>query len=167
MKHALSLLAGAGLGAGVMYMLDPDRGRRRRALTRDKAVRRAHDVRDAASVIARDMANRARGLASGDLSILVGGRRALKNPLRGSWSPAARALMTATGFCLFGYGLTQRAPTACVLGTAGLALMAEGISNAGIDDIGRVCQESAHTTIAVTNRIARHMGLGHDGVSRR
>lgn len=38
MKHRLSLLGGAGLGAGLMYLLDPDGGRRRRALVRDKAV---------------------------------------------------------------------------------------------------------------------------------
>lgn len=38
MKHRLSLLGGAGLGAGLMYLLDPDGGRRRRALARDKAV---------------------------------------------------------------------------------------------------------------------------------
>ena len=38
MKQQLSLLGGVGLGAGLMYLLDPDGGRRRRALARDKAV---------------------------------------------------------------------------------------------------------------------------------
>jgi hypothetical protein len=38
MKHQLSLLGGVGLGASLMYLLDPDGGRRRRALARDKAV---------------------------------------------------------------------------------------------------------------------------------
>lgn len=42
MKHQLSLFGSAGLGAGLgaslMYLLDPDGGRRRRALARDKAV---------------------------------------------------------------------------------------------------------------------------------
>ena len=38
MKHQLSLLGSAGLGASLMYLLDPDGGRRRRALARDKAV---------------------------------------------------------------------------------------------------------------------------------
>ena len=38
MKHRLSLLGGAGLGAGLMYLLDPDGGGRRRALVRDKAI---------------------------------------------------------------------------------------------------------------------------------
>ncbi len=35
----VSMLAGMGLGAGLMFILDPDRGRRRRALARDKIVR--------------------------------------------------------------------------------------------------------------------------------
>jgi hypothetical protein len=42
MQHRLSLLGGlglgTGLGAGLMYLLDPDGGRRRRALARDKAI---------------------------------------------------------------------------------------------------------------------------------
>lgn len=33
-----SLLIAAAIGAGLMYLLDPDGGRRRRALARDKAV---------------------------------------------------------------------------------------------------------------------------------
>ena len=37
-KPAAALLGGIGIGAALMYLLDPDRGRRRRALVRDKAV---------------------------------------------------------------------------------------------------------------------------------
>jgi hypothetical protein len=135
MNRAAALMVGAGLGAGVMYLLDPDLGRRRRAIARDKAVRLAHETRDAAEVVTRDVQNRAQGLASGDVSVLAGGRHALENPLRGSWSPSARALMTVLGGGLFLYGLTRNAPTACILGSVGVALAAEGITNAGIDDI--------------------------------
>jgi hypothetical protein len=126
-----------------MYLLDPQMGRRRRALIRDQADHFAHEAQDAAGVVARDLRNRAQGLASGDLSVLAGGRRALNNPLRGSWSPSARAMMTLLGGGLFLYGLTRSAPTACVLGTAGAALIAEGLTNAGIDDLTRIPQQVA------------------------
>ncbi len=138
MEHMTTFLTGAGLGAGLMYLFDPRMGRRRRALARDKMISMAHEAREAADVVAKDMRSRAQGLAAGDLSVLVGGRRALHNPLRGSWSPSGRALMTGLGVGLFVYGLTQSAPKACFLGCAGLALAAEGITNAGIDDIARL-----------------------------
>ncbi len=135
MDRTLSLLAGLGLGAGLMYLLDPQMGRRRRALVRDKAARLAHEAQDAAQVVGKDFGNRARGLASGDLSVLVGGKRALRNPLRGDWSPSGRALLAGLGAGLFIYGLTRSAPTACILGTLGTALTAEGITNTGLDDL--------------------------------
>lgn len=52
----------AGLGAVAMYMLDPIRGRRRRAGARDKMVHAGHVVEEAAGVVQRDVRNRARGL---------------------------------------------------------------------------------------------------------
>jgi hypothetical protein len=135
MDRALSLLAGAGLGAGLMYVFDPRMGRRRRARARDQAVHLAREAREAAEVVGRDFRNRAQGLASGDFSVLAGGKRALSSPFRGGWSPSARALMTGLGAGVFLYGLTQRAPLACVLGTAGLALIGEGLTNVGFDDV--------------------------------
>lgn len=57
------LLVAAGMGAILMYFLDPGRGRRRRRLVRDKVVHAAHAVGDAASTTGRDLANHARGLA--------------------------------------------------------------------------------------------------------
>src|SRR4051794_31874822 len=119
MDRAMCMLAGAGIGAGLMYLFDPQMGRRRRAIARDKAVSLTHEAQDAACVVGRDMRNRAQGLAAGDLSVLAGGKRALHNPLRGGWSPSARSLMALAGGGLFLFGLTQEAPTACFLGTAG------------------------------------------------
>jgi osmotically-inducible protein OsmY len=55
---------GLGIGAGLMYLLDPDRGRRRRALLRDKAVSTAHRVEDSFGRTLRDLDHRARGLAA-------------------------------------------------------------------------------------------------------
>jgi hypothetical protein len=52
------------MGAALAFMLDPDRGRRRRALVRDKMVRVARVTREELDATARDLSNRARGIAS-------------------------------------------------------------------------------------------------------
>jgi hypothetical protein len=62
---ALAVLAGAGLGAGLMYFLDPQQGRRRRALVRDQFVHALHEIDDAVGVLSRDLGNRSRGAWSG------------------------------------------------------------------------------------------------------
>jgi hypothetical protein len=59
--------AGLGVGAGAMveYLLDPERGRSRRARVRDKGTRAAHELNGGIGVIARDFSNRSRGVAAG------------------------------------------------------------------------------------------------------
>ena len=57
-------LIGAGIGGASMFLLDPDRGARRRALVRDKAVRATRKTRDAAGATRRDLSNRLSGLQS-------------------------------------------------------------------------------------------------------
>lgn len=44
-------------------------------------------------------------------------------------SPEAQVLMTALGGTMIALGIKERAPLACVLGTAGLGLMIRGMSN--------------------------------------
>jgi hypothetical protein len=58
------VLAGAGVGAALAFMLDPTGGGRRRALVRDKAVWASRKTRDGIDATARDIAQRARGVAS-------------------------------------------------------------------------------------------------------
>lgn len=58
---ALASIGGAGFGAALMYLLDPDRGRRRRKLLGDQII---HIVSQSDAVInttARDLRNRVRG----------------------------------------------------------------------------------------------------------
>jgi hypothetical protein len=52
----------AGLGAAVMFLLDPDRGRRRRAWLRDKGIRACRKTERAYQTTRRDLRNRARGV---------------------------------------------------------------------------------------------------------
>ena len=61
MTKELWMLAGAGLGAGLMFMLDPVGGGRRRSIARDKAVRFGHVGARTLDRTARDLKNRAAG----------------------------------------------------------------------------------------------------------
>ena len=54
-------LGGAALGVALMYFLDPNSGRRRRARTRDKVVHAARVANEGAKVTARDTVQRAQG----------------------------------------------------------------------------------------------------------
>jgi hypothetical protein len=56
-----TLVSGMILGASAMYILDPQQGRRRRALARDRAVHGAHLLGRWINCHARDLANRAIG----------------------------------------------------------------------------------------------------------
>lgn len=64
MNKGMSIVGGAGLGAGLMYFFDPDRGRRRRALIRDQAAHWSRKTREAAGTTARDVRNRSLGLTA-------------------------------------------------------------------------------------------------------
>jgi hypothetical protein len=57
-------LIGAGIGGASLFILDPDRGARRRALVRDKAAWMKRKTQDAASATRRDLGNRLDGLRS-------------------------------------------------------------------------------------------------------
>jgi osmotically-inducible protein OsmY len=64
MRNPGDFVLGMLAGAGMMYLLDPDRGTRRRALVRDQLVHAGHeagDLGEAAASRGRDIRNRARG----------------------------------------------------------------------------------------------------------
>jgi uncharacterized membrane protein len=58
------VLGAAAAGAALMYFLDPDRGAKRRHLVIDQFLHAGHVAADAADMTARDLGNRARGLAA-------------------------------------------------------------------------------------------------------
>jgi hypothetical protein len=64
MHKTLSFIGGASLGAGLMFILDPDRGKRRRALIRDKSVRWSRKTRAMAGSTSRDLRNRVKGMTA-------------------------------------------------------------------------------------------------------
>ena len=64
MNKGLMFGAGLGLGTGLMYLLDPDRGRRRRALLRDKGAWAVRKTGDCIGVTKRDLQNRTQGIVT-------------------------------------------------------------------------------------------------------
>jgi uncharacterized membrane protein len=61
MQDRGAVLTGLGLGVGLMYFLDPERGRRRRALARDRLTHAARVGGDAVGATGRDVAHRTSG----------------------------------------------------------------------------------------------------------
>ncbi len=64
MNRGMTFGAGLGIGTAVMYLLDPDRGKKRRAVLRDKLVLAQRKTGECIEVTARDVSNRARGIAT-------------------------------------------------------------------------------------------------------
>jgi gas vesicle protein len=62
-SNACGFLCGVALGAAVMYFLDPQGGRRRRSLVRDKASSWANQEEEYAAKQARHLGNVAHGVA--------------------------------------------------------------------------------------------------------
>src|SRR6476620_4753381 len=64
MQGQSKLLTGVIVGAGAMYLLDPDRGARRRSLLRDRGAHLGHKLGDGLAATARDVRNRSAGAAA-------------------------------------------------------------------------------------------------------
>jgi osmotically-inducible protein OsmY len=69
MNKGVALVGGVGLGAALMYIFDPDRGKRRRALIRDKVEAAGNKVNDKAAKMRHDLGNRAYGMIAETKSI--------------------------------------------------------------------------------------------------
>jgi len=64
MNTGLKYLSAAGLGAGLMYLVDPNRGKRRRALIANKITHAAKVAGDATGKTGRDLRNHLHGLVA-------------------------------------------------------------------------------------------------------
>lgn len=69
---ARNSIIGAGIGAGLIFLLDPARGNRRRALIRDKVMKAGRKSFDAAAATRRDLANRLQGVRARAGNMLSG-----------------------------------------------------------------------------------------------
>src|SRR5262249_28654346 len=76
------VLGGLGLGAGLMYIFDPDRGKRRRAIARDKVTDVVSRTGKAIGSKSRDLKNRAQGAIAETGSMFRGNQAAERSDLR-------------------------------------------------------------------------------------
>lgn len=70
LKVGLGVLGAAGAGAALMYFLDPQRGRRRRIVARDKLNRMKNKTSGAVGATSRDLRNRAHGFIAETKSLV-------------------------------------------------------------------------------------------------
>ncbi|HEX2244346.1 MAG TPA: BON domain-containing protein, partial [Gammaproteobacteria bacterium] len=70
LRTGLAVLGAAGAGAALMYFLDPQRGRRRRVLARDKVNRITHKTTGTVGATSRDLRNRALGIMAETRSLV-------------------------------------------------------------------------------------------------
>jgi hypothetical protein len=111
--------AGLGLGAGLMFFLDPDRGSRRRTHTRNQIAHASHRVQDA-STRGRALGQR----VAGAFTRVPGLRRQPQLPWptehRGGMRRAAMAIATAAGLGLMARAARSGSRTSDVLNVAAI-----------------------------------------------
>ena len=76
MKRMMGVLVSVAVGAAAAYMFDPERGRTRRALARDKAVAASNRFNDMLEGKSRHWSNVARGWFAEARGLSARGRRA-------------------------------------------------------------------------------------------
>jgi hypothetical protein len=74
----VGLMAGIGVGTCLMYLLDPDRGKQRRAQVRDRAKRTSRQLGRAAKSIDRTAHDIARGTDAITRRVFTWKRKALR-----------------------------------------------------------------------------------------
>ena len=76
MGRLLTILGGLGAGAALMYFMDPEKGRTRRAQMQDKVNGLSNDLQRTIEGRSRDLTNRAKGLLHEAKSSFGGDRSA-------------------------------------------------------------------------------------------
>ena len=74
MNKVLTILGGLGAGAALMYFMDPERGRTRRAQVQNKMTGLSNDLQRTIEGKSQDLRNRAKGFLHEAKSTFGGGR---------------------------------------------------------------------------------------------
>jgi hypothetical protein len=116
-SRGLDILLGAGIGAAVMYYLDPDGGPQRRERAREKVVSAVTMAPDAFEATAHDLTRWARQTAD-----------ARTRPAGGEWTPGTRLVASAVGGALTLLAARRRDALGAAVGLIGSALLARGVA---------------------------------------
>jgi hypothetical protein len=122
--HGLDVLLGVGIGAVIMYYLDPDGGARRRGTVRDSIVHVVTTAPDTFEAAAHDLGEWARDTIADAKS-----RRALDGSAdgwAGDWTPASRLAASTVGGVLTLFAAKRRDAFGAAVGLVGSALLARG-----------------------------------------
>lgn len=146
-------LAYLGLGAALMFLADPQTGRKRRADLKHRYDATSRKLQHTRDVIVHDARNRAQGLAAeargalearrdggvvaagtGLATVAQGTVAAWRRP---HWSPAQRAVAGGCGAILAGYGYLRGGLRGFALCALGGALVARATANERLADAAR------------------------------
>jgi len=178
-------IAGIGAGVGLMYLLDPTMGRRRRSMIMEGMSSATHKVGEgigsawgkttetvggaweSVSDGAKGMVERASSMISGDQSGDSGRAQpamqrqspaGMPEMVEDHWSPSTRMLVGTAGGALVAFGMTQRFPVACALGTVGLGLVARAVTNFEMENylgLGGGDPTEVHKSITISGPVER------------
>src|SRR5262249_15900947 len=124
---------GAGIGAGLMFLLDPQMGKRRRAVLRDKSLSLTHHASVAIDRTARDLRNRTYGTVVSIRSGHIGQiRPAILNT---NWPPTVRLIVGTGGGGIAARGAEKRGLIGSILGGIGIGSFAMAATNFSIRDM--------------------------------
>ena len=124
-SRGLDVLVGVGIGAAVMYYLDPDGGPRRRALVRDKIVGAITMAPDVFEATAHDVGRWAGHTPEAQA------RKPVEPPRRigpVDWTPGSRLVASAVGGALTLLAAKRRDALGAAVGLVGSALLARGVT---------------------------------------
>src|SRR5688500_4898074 len=131
-----TLLTTIGLGAGVMYFMDPQLGPRRRAMVRDKANKFVNDIDESIEKALEDTRNRTRGTLSeviAKLSDQGAPDWILEERVRSNLGRIARharaVTVTADGGCIYLSGPVLREDEDAIVKTAMRTRGVYGVEN--------------------------------------
>jgi hypothetical protein len=118
---AMRLLQGIGIGAALMYALDPQKGRERRESAREMVSSLMNNTNDTFCAVSNDMSGRVQSLSKGVNSLV---------PWKSSgMSKTNRVLTGIAGTALAAYALRRRGIVGSTLGTVGIGMLTKGFGN--------------------------------------